>query len=263
VLFRSQTLITVFEGEVLAQNATGSLSLTDGQSAAAQLGRSPALRTVVRPRDAVQWALYYPPVLYFRPDEFPAGPGWQGMVRSSSEFYAKGDLANAFKRLENAPADIRDPRFFTYRARLALAVGRVDDATADIDRALQLAPSDANALSLQAIMAIVQNDKDRAMAIAEKNVAANPASASARMSFSGPDSESGHSWSKMPPRGPRLGLFNSSCPAEAVKSERNFWRLALTSISIHVASKGGPPGALIPARTLKRASPRFFQFSPR
>ena len=179
-----QTLITVFEGTVLAQNATGSLSLTDGQSAAAQLGRAPALRTVVRPRDAVQWALYYPPVLYFRPDEFPAGAGWQGMVRSSSEFYAKGDLANAFKSLENAPADIRDPRFFTYRARLALAVGRVDDATADIDRALQLAPNDANALSLQAIMAIVQNDKDRALAIAEKNVAANPTSASARIALS-------------------------------------------------------------------------------
>ena len=179
-----QTLITVFEGEVLAQNAAGSLSLADGQSAAAQAGRAPALRTVVRPRDAVQWALYYPPVLYFRPDEFPAGPGWQGMVRSSSEFYAKGDLANAFKSLENAPADIRDPRFFTYRARLALAVGRVDDATADIDRALQLAPNDANALSLQAIIAIVQNDKDRALAIAEKNVAANPASASARIALS-------------------------------------------------------------------------------
>ena len=179
-----QTLITVFEGEVLAQNAAGSLSLTDGQSAVAQAGRAPALRTVVKPRDAVQWTLYYPPVAYFRPDEFPAGPGWQGMVRRSTELYGKGDITGAFQSLDNAPADIRDPRFFAYRAQLALAVGRVDDATADINRALQIAPNDPNALSLQAIMAVVQNDKDRALAIAQKNVAANPTSATAWIALS-------------------------------------------------------------------------------
>ena len=152
-----QTLVTVFEGTVLAENQAGSLPLTDGQSAVAQAGKAPVLRTVVRPRDAVQWALYYPPVVYFRPDEYPAGSGWQGMVRSSTEAYAKGDLAKALQSVENAPADVRDARFFTYRAHLLLAVGRVDAARADIERALQLAPNDANAMSLQAIIAIVQN----------------------------------------------------------------------------------------------------------
>jgi tetratricopeptide (TPR) repeat protein len=179
-----QALITVFEGEVLAQNAAGSLSLTDGQSATAERGKAPRPRTVVRPRDAVQWTLYYPPVLHFRPDEFPAGPGWQGMIRRSIDFFTKGDLANALQSVETAPADVRDPRFFGYRAHLLLAVGRVDEARADIERALQLAPNDADALSLQAIIAIVQNDKDRALAIAEKNVAANPASATARIALS-------------------------------------------------------------------------------
>ncbi len=179
-----ETLVTVFEGTVLAQNQSGSLSLTDGQSAVAQAGKAPVLRTVVRPRDAVQWALYYPPVVYFRPDEFPAGSGWQGMVRSSTESYAKGDLARALSSVENAPADVRDPRFFTYRAHLLLAVGRVDAARADIDRALQLAPNDANAMSLQAIIAVVQNDKDRAYDIAQKDVAANPKSANAYIALS-------------------------------------------------------------------------------
>ena len=179
-----KTLLTVFEGTIFAQNSAGSLSLTDGQSAAAEAGKAPALRTVVRPRDAVQWTLYYPPVVYFHPDEFPAGAGWQGMVRRSAEFYAKGDLTGALQSIENAPADVRDPRFFVYRAQLLLAVGRVDDASKDIDRALQLSASDANALSLQAIIAVVQNDRDRALAIAEKAVAANPASATARIALS-------------------------------------------------------------------------------
>ena len=107
-----QTLITVFEGAVVAENKAGSLSLTDGQSAVAESGKAPVLRTVVRPRDAVQWTLYYPPVVYFRPDEFPAGAGWQGMVRSSAESYAKGRPRGRLQSLENAPADIRDPRFF-------------------------------------------------------------------------------------------------------------------------------------------------------
>src|SRR6185369_59030 len=102
-----QTLITVFEGTVAAENAAGSLSLISGQSAVAQAGKAPVLRTVVRPRDAVQWALYYPPVVYFRPGEFPAAAGWQGMVRSSSEAYGRGDLAKALQDLENAPADVR------------------------------------------------------------------------------------------------------------------------------------------------------------
>ena len=179
-----QTLITVFEGTVLAENAAGSLSLASGQSGVAQAGRAPVLRTVLRPRDAVQWALYYPPVVYFRPDEFPAGADWQGMVRRSSEAYGKGDLAGALQDVENAPADVRDPRFFAYRAHLLLAVGRVDAARADIERALQLGANDANALSLQAIVALVQNDKDRALDIAQKNVAANANSATAWIALS-------------------------------------------------------------------------------
>ena len=62
-----KTLLTVFEGTVLAQNSAGSLSLDSGQSAVAESGKIPVLRTVVRPRDAVQWTLYYPPVVVFSP----------------------------------------------------------------------------------------------------------------------------------------------------------------------------------------------------
>ena len=86
-----RALITIFEGTVLAANAAGSLTLTDGQSAVADRGRAPVLRTVVRPRDAVQWALYYPPVTYFRPEDFRGTQPWEGMVRNSLEPSMKGD----------------------------------------------------------------------------------------------------------------------------------------------------------------------------
>ena len=76
--------LTVFEGTVVAENSAGSLSLTDGQSALAVAGKAPTPTVVARPRDAVQWALYYPPVIYIRPDEFPAGSDWQARPTSTS-----------------------------------------------------------------------------------------------------------------------------------------------------------------------------------
>ncbi len=178
------TLLTVFEGTVVAENATGSLSLRDGQSAVAEAGKAPVARFVARPRDAVHWALYYPPVLYFSADDFPAGDDWRGMVRRSVQSYREGDLRNALEQVEKAPADVRDPRLYAHRAHLLLAVGQVDAARTDIQRALEIAPGDANAASLRTIMAVVQGDKDSALQIAQAAVAAAPESASALIAHS-------------------------------------------------------------------------------
>ncbi len=179
-----KTFLSIFEGTVVAENPAGSLALTSGQSAVAEAGKAPMLRIVAHPRDAVQWALYYPPVVYVRPDEFAVGPAWQGMVRQSMALYWRGDLQGAFDSIANVPEDIRDPRFFTYRASLLLAVGRLHEADVDIERALTLAPSDSDALALLAIIAIVQNDNDKALAVAQKAVASAPHSATAFIALS-------------------------------------------------------------------------------
>jgi tetratricopeptide (TPR) repeat protein len=179
-----QTLLTVFEGRVVAENAAGNLTLTDGQSATAAAGRAPTYTIVARPRDAVQWTLYYPPVVYFRADEVPAGTDWAAKARTSSEAYRKGDLAGAFAAIQDVPADVADARFLSYRAHLLLSVGRVDEARRDLARALQLSPGDANAQSLQVIMAVVQDDKDQALALARKVSADNPSSAAAWIALS-------------------------------------------------------------------------------
>jgi tetratricopeptide (TPR) repeat protein len=179
-----KTFLSIFEGQVLAANEAGSLTLTGGQSAVAEAGKAPVLRVVARPRDAVQWALYYPPVLYVRPDELPAGTDWQGMVRQSTEFYLRGDLQRAFNSIANVPENIRDPRFFAYRASLLLAVGRVDEAGADIQRALSLDPNNSNALALQTIIAVVQNEPDKALQVAQQAVGTAPDSATAQIALS-------------------------------------------------------------------------------
>jgi tetratricopeptide (TPR) repeat protein len=174
-----RTIVTIFEGKVLAANPGGSLSLTDGQSAVAEKGKPPALRTVVRPRDAVQWALYYPPVAYFRPADFQGPEPWRARARQSLDAYMKGDYQGAFEALKGVPGTIREPRLFAYRAQLLLGVGRVDEASKDIGQALSIKPNDSDALALQSIIAVVQNNKERAVDVARKAVAADAQSASA------------------------------------------------------------------------------------
>jgi tetratricopeptide (TPR) repeat protein len=179
-----RTFLSIFEGSVLATNQAGSLILTSGQSAVAEQGSPPILTVVVRPRDGVQWALYYPPTLLFRPEEFPAGPGWEGMVRRSIEAYMKGDLEAAFESIKGVPDTIGEPRFFVYRASLLLAVGRVDEASKDIERALSLNPNYSDAFALQSVIAVVQNEREKALDIARKAVEADPKSAAALIALS-------------------------------------------------------------------------------
>ncbi len=146
-----RTFMSVFEGRVVASNGEGSLTLTDGQSAVAEEGRAPVLKVVVKPRNAVQWALYYPPVMDFR----------QGVTE-----------------------DERDPLYLTYRASLLLSVGRVDEATGYIERALYLAPDNVQAIALKSVIAVVQNDKERALLLARRAVDAGPESAAALIALS-------------------------------------------------------------------------------
>ncbi len=147
-----KTDLTVFEGKVLASNASGGLPVTTGQSAVAEAGKAPVYRVVVRPRDAVQWALYYPPIVYARP----------------------ADLKE----------DSNDPRFYTHRASQSLTVGRVDEAIADIERAQKLDPKNSDALALQSVIAVTQNEKGKALDLGQKAVAADPKSATARIALS-------------------------------------------------------------------------------
>jgi tetratricopeptide (TPR) repeat protein len=179
-----KTYVSIFEGQVGLTNEAGSTTLAKGQSAFAEANRAPVLQIVVRPRDAVQWTLYYPPVLYFHPSDLQAPTGWQAIVRKSVEFYIEGNVQQAFESLDGMTEEIRDPRFFTYRASLLLSVGRVDDARSDIGKALSFAPLNSQALALQSVIAVVQNEKEKALNLAKNAVESDPKSVSARIALS-------------------------------------------------------------------------------
>jgi hypothetical protein len=77
-----QTLIDLFEGRILAENAYGSLLLQKGQGVSASAGSAPTSRILVQPRDSVQWAMYYPFVMDAQTvQSFPLLRGFQGLGR--------------------------------------------------------------------------------------------------------------------------------------------------------------------------------------
>jgi|GEM_PF-3598235 hypothetical protein len=90
---QQETFMSIFEGRVLAEgipeakNAGQSLLLASGESAVTRFGQAPQLVTVVRPRDAVQWAMHYPPVLSYRAKDFPGTTGWEKKVHQSIKLY--------------------------------------------------------------------------------------------------------------------------------------------------------------------------------
>ena len=174
---KDQTLITIFDGRVSAENEKGSVIVTGGQSVVAKAGQAPILTAVVRPRDAVQWALFYPTIIDFRPEDFAGGAPWQEAARKSVELYNKRDIAGAFESLKGLrDEDLTDTRYLNYRAMLALRVGRVDDASVYLDRVLKADPNNAGAQALQSIIAVVQNRKDEALGLAKKAIALDPQS---------------------------------------------------------------------------------------
>jgi tetratricopeptide (TPR) repeat protein len=140
-----RTLLTVFEGRIAAANDAGQVLLSGGQSAEAETGKAPVLTVVARPRDAVRWTLFYPSVIAARP---------------------------------GAPSDWRE------RASSLLFVGRVEEARGEIDEVLKVTPSDADALSLQAVIAVAQNERETALELAGKAVAADPKSTTALIALS-------------------------------------------------------------------------------
>ncbi len=164
-----RSLLIVLEGRVLVSNDKGHLALASGQAATAEAGKAPVYRIVVRPRNAVQWALYYPPVLAVlggRVDrasaEVPAS------LMEAIQHAGRGNPASAFKALDRVADADRDARFFLYRAALFLSVGRVVEARADIDKTLKQDPNAGLAYALRTIIHVTQNEREQALADAER-----------------------------------------------------------------------------------------------
>lgn len=139
--------LQVVEGKVRADlpGAAQPLFVEGGKALAAGPRETPAVKVRVRPVDSVQWALYYPPV-----SGGQTPPGRCG----------SGDAVCLVAQAEGA-----------------LRLGRVEEAQAAIDQALEAAPENADASALRAIIAVAKNDKPGALTFAQRATQAAPNSA--------------------------------------------------------------------------------------
>jgi tetratricopeptide (TPR) repeat protein len=175
--------VVMLDGQVLLRNPQGALRVASGQAAVIPAGAAPAPMVVVRPRDAVAWALYYPPILAALAGGAPPGPLPPGL-QAAIERVAANDYAGALRALETVPEAARDARYYTYLAGVLLNVGRVEEAEAPIERALALDPEAGEALAQRAIIHVVQNREPAALTDARRAVALSPESGAARIALS-------------------------------------------------------------------------------
>jgi len=140
-----EAFISVFEGEVSATNEFGSLKIVSDQAAVARVDQAPLSVVVVRPRDAVQWALYYPRLFAALPRGLPA------------DLVLAGDL---------------------------LGVGRVDEARRALDTIPNTSPVAGIKFAFLAVIAVAQNNKEEALTEGRKAVEQAPRSSAAKIALS-------------------------------------------------------------------------------
>ena len=158
----------VFEGQVRYWNPQGQLQVASGEGALARPGQAPERRVLVKPREAVEWALYYPPLVDPRPESYPPA------LRATLSAYRANDLPAAFAALERIPTRDRDGRYFLLRAGLLLSVGRVAKAEADLAEAERADPKSGGVSALRSVIALVRDQKDDALRLAETGAGLDP-----------------------------------------------------------------------------------------
>jgi tetratricopeptide (TPR) repeat protein len=183
----SEATVALQEGRVCVSNAAGSARI-DGatrtvasyddaacsagekskvaaMAVSGRAGQAPVARgdITVEPKDHVKWALYYPAVFDYAS--------------------VQEDLAS-LARPEATPERVSDPRLSTRYAGALLSVGRLDDAERFIARSLAIDADDSSAHALLAVIAVVRNDKQRALDEATKATQTDPASPAAWVALS-------------------------------------------------------------------------------
>ncbi|NOU21535.1 MAG: FecR domain-containing protein, partial [Methyloglobulus sp.] len=157
--------VWVYEGKVKVFNQYGSVIIGPGNSfAQVEKGQAPKVQIDIHPRDAVNWALYYPPLL-----PYPAKTtDIDNDIHLAIEDYRHGLVNAALTRLDALPQPKQTPYFHKVRGAMRLTVGQDGLASEDINTLLAINPNDAEAMALQSVKALSQNHKEDAYTLANK-----------------------------------------------------------------------------------------------
>ncbi len=170
----------VYEGAVHFFNPHGDVHLKAGETGQALFGQAPRAQIDLKPNDAVNWALYYPPLLPYSERDANTLPA----IRASIQDYRQGRIDKALSALDSIPQPQMSIELLKARAAIRLSAGQSALAMQDIQAILAKQANDAEALALESILALTQNRKADALSLAERAVTANPQSATAYSALS-------------------------------------------------------------------------------
>ncbi len=176
-----KTEISVFDGQVSGVNKSGKVSIGTGFKGIASANQTPHVEALkVNPEDAVQWMLYYPPIV----DQVAGGASTDSPLNPALADYRQGSVNKALDRLEQIPAAQQNVHYLNLKAALLLTVGRLDEAEPLIHQSEQLQPENSDALALSSIVAVAKNRQQMGMELANKAASKNPQSATAKIAQS-------------------------------------------------------------------------------
>ena len=171
-----RTEITVFDGQVIGTNKQGKVLINKGFTGIAGKNQTPYIQKLtMRPEDAVQWTLHYPPLIDLQQiNDFP----------SAIESYNQGGYNQALKSLEKLPADQKNEKYLVLKSTLLLAVGRVNEALETIEQSPFANQKNSSTLAIKSVIAVAKNRQDNALNLAQQAVATDPTLAIAQIALS-------------------------------------------------------------------------------
>jgi len=170
--------ILMFEGIVLASNESGKLRLGPDDAALIRKGEKPVPEIVIRPRDAVAWAVHAPDV--FSDLAGGAEPGaYPVHLQVALKWARENNIPVALRTLDLVQPEERDASHEALRAGIFLTVGRIREAEAAIERALALDAEASDAYAVGTIIHIIRNERAQASRDADRAVKLAPTSSTA------------------------------------------------------------------------------------
>ena len=178
---QDSTQVVVFDGVVVVSNALGQVSVAEGQSALTAKDQAPVIGPRIELRDAVQWTLYYPPVIDYTTTSQNAS---YSTLKPIIDRFQDNDIAGVFEQLNNISEDKRNTDYHILYASLLLTVGQVEQAQQHLNQVPHDSQQNANVLALRSIIALAKNDQPRALKLAEQAQQVNPQTATPKIALS-------------------------------------------------------------------------------
>jgi len=147
-----ESVLTMLEGSVDFRNDQGAILVAAGEQARARIGQAPTKSVLLRPRDAVQWILYYPGAV--SPADYP-------FLNQTPE-QLQANLGSARSRRDAAPGD---PDNLVLLGRVLHDLGKRQEAEAAFRQALAAAPQNADAATDLAWIHLENNRPGDAVAL--------------------------------------------------------------------------------------------------